>query len=67
MPRRDLGVMPGLLDRHFGNAGTGNDLTPEQARRQREEKRRLKRAHARAYDAIVAARPSAPPGRKGGK
>lgn len=64
MATRDRGVTPGLLDRHFGNAGTANNLTPKQARQHRAEQRRLRSAHARAFDAIIGARPLDPPGRK---
>ncbi len=61
MASRDRGVTPGLLDRHFGISGTDNSLTPQQAKKNRAEKRRLRAAHARAFEAVIAKRPAKPP------
>ncbi len=63
MTTRDKGVNPGLLDRHFGNAGyAGTDGRPKKTRSAiMREKAQAKKRDARNLDAMKASLPKKPP------
>jgi len=63
MSESDRGVRANLLDRKFGYAGRGTDLTEAARVKQAQAEKRLRAQHARAFDAVMGRRPLLPPGR----
>lgn len=63
MSESDRGVRAHLLDRHFGAAGRGSELTRHAEVAERRAKLRAQREAVKRLDEVQSARPRLPPGR----
>lgn len=64
MTKHDRGVHGNLLNRKFGSAGTGADLTRHAAAAERADALRKQREDNEKLKKMQAAKPLKPPGRK---